>query len=440
MPQIAVQLWISGPCLHTRTFQISTLLNTSTLALILAVRFDNTFAMDASTRLYTRLGEIPDDPEDPESLDDLLVCAFGAFERFYVCWKTRGGDYRQDSYDLPPALKDWLYPTDGSSRDHATLQVVFGRGEEYFASDKNGKLEFKEPEVKKPAEEDKPDKAMLRRSRTMSLFRPISRTSTTSDVSSPESTRGSRSSSISSQRAARPPSLSSSRTSSDSIPIFPKPLATQSSLPSHRANRSSLSMQWPAELEGPRSPVRVTDVISEASYESERSQNHQASPMNAFNPRPLFTPRSKAASVSQSPEPKPEKIIDSAIHSVPRSNITSKASCTCTCGHGGNNLSVQQPSRPGYSNASVQTDPEPSRSALHINTSPGYGAYDQVISAATEEIQTLTFEDSPDANPILMGRMGSYFGKPGYQLGDSLFSSYSSYPSLFYHDQEDGFD
>jgi hypothetical protein len=51
--------------------------------------------MDASTRLYTRLGEIPEDPNNPESLADLLVCAFGAFERYYVCWKTKGGDFRQ---------------------------------------------------------------------------------------------------------------------------------------------------------------------------------------------------------------------------------------------------------------------------------------------------------------------------------------------------------
>lgn len=51
--------------------------------------------MNSSTRLYERLGQIPQDPEDPESLEDLVVCAFGAFERYYVCWKTRGGDYRQ---------------------------------------------------------------------------------------------------------------------------------------------------------------------------------------------------------------------------------------------------------------------------------------------------------------------------------------------------------
>jgi hypothetical protein len=56
------------------------------------------FAMSSSTRLYERLGEIPQDPEDPESLDDLVVCAFGAFERYYVCWKTRGGEHRQGEY------------------------------------------------------------------------------------------------------------------------------------------------------------------------------------------------------------------------------------------------------------------------------------------------------------------------------------------------------
>lgn len=51
--------------------------------------------MDASTRLYKRLGEIPEDPNHPDSLDDLIVCAFGAFERYYLCWKTKGGEYKQ---------------------------------------------------------------------------------------------------------------------------------------------------------------------------------------------------------------------------------------------------------------------------------------------------------------------------------------------------------
>ncbi|KAI4950141.1 hypothetical protein J4E91_004797 [Alternaria rosae] len=155
--------------------------------------------MDASTRLYKRLGEIPEDPNDPESLDDLIVCAFGAFERYYVCWKTKGGEFRQDGYDLPPALKDWLYPNDGTTRDFASLQVVFGRGEEYFASDKNGKLEYKEPELKKQApteDEEKLDRQTLRRSRTVSFLRPLSETSIRSDGGGSDTNRSKRSNGI----------------------------------------------------------------------------------------------------------------------------------------------------------------------------------------------------------------------------------------------------
>lgn len=51
--------------------------------------------MDSASRLYERLGQIPQDPADSESLEDVLVCAFGAFERYYLCWKTRGGEYKQ---------------------------------------------------------------------------------------------------------------------------------------------------------------------------------------------------------------------------------------------------------------------------------------------------------------------------------------------------------
>jgi hypothetical protein len=61
--------------------------------------------MNSSTRLYERLGQIPQDPEDPECMEDLVVCAFGAFERYYVCWKTKAGEYRQGKpVSHPPSL------------------------------------------------------------------------------------------------------------------------------------------------------------------------------------------------------------------------------------------------------------------------------------------------------------------------------------------------
>jgi hypothetical protein len=63
--------------------------------------------MDSASRLYQRLGKIPQDPEDPESLEDLIVCAFGAFERYYVCWKTRGGEFRQGMHHAT-ARRKWI--------------------------------------------------------------------------------------------------------------------------------------------------------------------------------------------------------------------------------------------------------------------------------------------------------------------------------------------
>jgi hypothetical protein len=72
--------------------------------------------MDSSTRLYARLAEIPQDPSDPNSLDDLLVCAFGAFERYYLCWKTKGGEFRHGkcnclSADVPAANTEQMVTT-----------------------------------------------------------------------------------------------------------------------------------------------------------------------------------------------------------------------------------------------------------------------------------------------------------------------------------------
>jgi hypothetical protein len=40
------------------------------------------------------------------------------------------------------------------------------------------------------------------------------------------------------------------------------------------------------------------------------------------------------------------------------------------------------------------------------------------------------------SNPVFMGRMLDYFGNPGYQLGDSLISSYYyHYQPVYYHEE-----
>jgi hypothetical protein len=398
--------------------------------------------MDASTRLYKRLGEIPEDPNDPESLDDLVVCAFGAFERYYVCWKTKGGEYKQgalthqqhldflmivpqlDGYDLPPALRDWLYPTDGTTRDFASLQVVFGRGEEYFASDKRGKQEHKEPEVKKstPAEdEEKLDRKALRRSRTVSFLRPLSETSVRSDSSSismiPESNRSNRSSSISSQRASRPPSLSytNSRTNSEISILEDTIVEGKTSQPV----RPSLISQWTAFGAGvaadSKQPPPTPQKTVVESMETMETESHSV--ISAPSPT-RATGQSAVDGLRTTPTP------DAVLPLSQPTNTSDTA--PCTCGRPSSPPPLSPQAKSAYANASTQTDqlPSPPRTALRIDTStPSYRPSQYGYSAVSQDAYYNDPQEEFDTPPVFMGRMMNYFSKPGYQLGDSLFSA-----------------
>ncbi|XP_014552588.1 hypothetical protein COCVIDRAFT_109941 [Bipolaris victoriae FI3] len=370
--------------------------------------------MDASTRLYKRLGEIPEDPNHPDSLDDLIVCAFGAFERYYLCWKTKGGEYKQDGYGLPPALKDWLYPNDGTTRDFGSLQVVFGRGEEYFASDKNGKLEYKEPEVRKPApadDEEKHEKQALRRSRTVSFLRPLSETSVRSDSVMSETRQSKRSSSISSQRASRPPSLSytNSRTNSD-ISLLGDTIvegqASQSVRPSYLSQWSAMAPNVKEE-EHELSPKNQAGRQFESNLEKEQEYIQTESLATpTMPPQPQTTPTTNTR-----PEPTPTQ--------PPRTTIPSPSHCTCGC--------HPSPPKPAYTNATTQTTPLPSprcNPSLSIDPTPSYWQTQPAYQPPISHDEYYYEEDDYAAPPVLMGRMSSYFSKPGYQLGDSLFSGY----------------
>ncbi|KAG9187380.1 hypothetical protein G6011_05251 [Alternaria panax] len=379
--------------------------------------------MDASTRLYKRLGEIPEDPNDPDSLDDLIVCAFGAFERYYVCWKTKSGEFKQDGYDLPPALRDWLYPTDGATRDFASLQVVFGRGEEYFASDKNGKLEYKEPEVKKPPpteDEEKLDRQVLRRSRTVSFLRPLSEASIRSDSGMSDMSRSKRSSSISSQRASRPPSLSytNSRTNSEISLLGKTIIEGQTSQPT----RPSYISQWTAlgsdvgvmdQLSPPKKPEKKTH--SELVIDAERET---IPPKTAVPAHVAKGPLSPPSCTNITPNATtPQQSFQSQ-----RKVIPSNSSCTCGCHTSPLPLPSQQQQRPKYVTTATQTSPPPSP-LRNEHSTPPYWPSQANYSAIPQDAAYYTDEDD-DTPPVLMGRMSTYFSKPGYQLGDSLFSGY----------------
>ncbi|KAH3904610.1 hypothetical protein HBI56_213950 [Parastagonospora nodorum] len=390
--------------------------------------------MDASTRLYTRLGEIPEDPNDPDSLAELLVCAFGAFERYYVCWKTQAGEYKQDGYDLPPALKDWLYPTDGTTRDFASLQVVFGRGEEYFASDKNGKMEFKEPEAKKQAdEEEKNDRPALRRARTVSFLRPLSDISTRSDSVPAESAESRRSSAASSRRASRPPSLSYSRTSSAasmSSELFDPPSTFHPS----RAPLSSASSQWEA--------LATTTTTSDHSTTStKRSSRLFELPVESISEEMAPTEGRGVAAEQQAVLKSISKA--DAEFKVPEGYMlvpvgragTENSTCKCGC----HEPNPSQKVILSYKDISIQTEEvqSPARKPLRIDTMATSQWSSKDYSAVSQANLSPAYDNVPAENPIFMGRMMNYFSKPGYQLGDSLMSSYHAYEPMVYQYQDE---
>jgi hypothetical protein len=92
--------------------------------------------------------------------------------------------------------------------------------------------------------------------------------------------------------------------------------------------------------------------------------------------------------------------------------------------------------------SSMQTDPMlpglPYRTMLRISTATDSDTlslpYNEASSAL--DIHTPLTENLPAPNPVYMGRMMDYFSKPGYQLGDSLFSSYQYYQQPVYQEED----
>ncbi|KAF1952498.1 hypothetical protein CC80DRAFT_175691 [Byssothecium circinans] len=451
--------------------------------------------MNSSTRLYERLGQIPQDPGDPESIDDLIVCAFGAFERYYVCWKNKAGEYKQDGYDLPPELSEWLWPTDGTTRDFPSLQVVFGRGDEYFASDKDGKLEFKEPEKKAPPPEELDAKSSLKRTRTMSVFQSSSDASATLFNSSLDDS-SSRRSSGASQAAARPPSVLFSARSLTDTSLNSNQTSRSPSISSLRSTTdSTFTAQSPsrptsAATTVPSRPtsdadVKPIDITTEPTPEEPKLESpitpmrftRRSPPLSmSFKPSSFHRiPENKALPKLPPPEPTPTKPTPSLPISVspplpsttrrtpspPIQTTTSRspqrpAPETCTCGCHAEPLPLPQPqSRPSYADASIQTDPLPSppRTALRLDTTPSVAAipgYSYTDSAHDTEtsFDDYYYRDAPAVNPFPMGSMSAFFSKPGYQLGDGLAGGefyeygygeeYGGYGGGYEEDDDDG--
>ncbi|OCK77200.1 hypothetical protein K432DRAFT_304763 [Lepidopterella palustris CBS 459.81] len=250
-----------------------------------------------SSRLYERLGAMPSNPEDPESVAELVVVAFGAFERYYVCWRNQAGEYKQDSYGLPARLHEWLYPVNGQGRHFPTLQVVLGRGDEFFASDKDGKLENvdidlreKIPRVDSPVE--KTERSALRRSRTLSFVRP-----TSDPVSKPfspiiESPNRSSASTVVRQPRERPRSIAFTSALFSQFLEREKPrkacICTQQSQPSSRSGYVDASVQTDQEpVPIHQSSIAIeSDISTVASHSSRTSISEISTPLTTVSAAP----------------------------------------------------------------------------------------------------------------------------------------------------------
>ena len=352
--------------------------------------------------------------------------------------RNTDSDKTVDGYDLPEALQEWLFPLDGSTRDFPTLQVVFGRGQEYFASDNNGKLEFKEPEIKKPQtpveatpKEERP--APLRRSRTISFLRPLSDASSKSatpsiDMPVPGPSK-SRSSSVS-QVSSRPPSSVSSRPTSDALPnpYSPDPDTSSSQTSSRHSSWHSPSTSRPQSVISSRP---TSDSSSTRSFSPVRDNSSKEAPDEAQTVLPTRLVRRSTRPLSMSFNPSTfSKIVEGKALSLESGRENGgEYHCSC-CRHSPAN-------KPSYADASIQTDPEP----LRVDTGneiPNHSFYSDQSSGLDSYTP---LEDDlppppPPPNPVYMGRMLDYFGNPGYQLGDSLISSYHYYQEPMYYQQE----
>ena len=281
--------------------------------------------------------------------------------------------------------------------------------------------------MRKLAEEEqkeKVDRYSMRRSRTVSFLRPLSQTSVRSDGVGTDAFSMHRraSSSISSHRASRPPSLSDSTTGSEASLEQNGEYHAQRSAQGAYASLFSRAKTEPqatesVEVKNTSIPQRFSRPQANPSAQNTGPSSTQAlSPDREAN-QPAFT---------TIPEEQTEK-------NPPTANNTPH--CTCGC----HSSPLPRPPQPTYTNASVQTDPPPplTKTPLRIDTFTASNWGDSVPRALSYDVYTPGLDDGAGAVPFSMGRMTNYFSKPGYQLGDSLSNGYRYFEQPVYQYQDE---
>jgi len=239
-----------------------------------------------------------------------------------------------------------------------------------------------------------------------------------SDGGVSDTNRSKRSSSISSQRASRPPSLSytNSRTNSDISLLGETIVEGQMRQP----GRPSYISQWTALSSGvgdSEKTVSSQNLDQRTDTEPVIEPDREPVSTKTIFPAPIestSSPPSSQSALTQEPTTLQQ-------NPPPQSRPTSEPPpCTCNC-HATPNPSPP-PEKPTYTATATQTSPLPTplpREDSHSSYWPSQANY----TAIPQEPSYYTDEDY-DTPPVFMGRMSTYFSKPGYQLGDSLFSGY----------------
>ncbi|KAK7958503.1 hypothetical protein PG988_013351 [Apiospora saccharicola] len=363
--------------------------------------------------LSKRLEELSRDPSNPDSIVELAVTALGPQGSFYICWKTRSGQYQQDSHGLPPKLHEWLFPPDNSQRDFGSLQVILGPREgEFLASDQNGKVDQKPTEPSpRPFALNRASTFAPRDSNSTSRSRRISFIHDAPEEAEKTSRR--RSATLSTLGWA-----SNANRRTLSLPKVPlDPTETEEQRNSRRTSLLPLTLQATPSAPAPlsngydhsnntsRTPSRSSSLRSQRSNHSLNStppparQRRESS--GSFQSDALA---SQQESIPEEPQRTPH---------VPIAPVRRPRPVSC------------------YADACVQTEvveeeeePDtPWRRTRRDTTCAGAHLY----RAPLDDGNCWAQEAPVLANPICMGRMQEYFRATSYRLGDAFTTPSNTY-------------
>ncbi|KAK8051798.1 hypothetical protein PG993_003183 [Apiospora rasikravindrae] len=393
--------------------------------------------------LSKRLEELSRDPSNPDSIVELAVTALGPQGSFYICWKTRSGQYQQDSHGLPPKLQEWLFPPDNSQRDFGSLQVILGPREgEFLASDKNGKVDQKPTEPSpRPFSLNRASTFAPRDSYSTSRSRRISFISDAPEE--PDKTSRRRSATLSTLGWA-----SNSNRRTLSLPKVPlDPTETEEQRKSRRTSLLPLTLQAVPSAPVPlsngfdysnntsRTPSRSSSLRSSSSNHSlnstppsrERRERRESSGNSQSDP---FAP-SQQASIPEEPQRTPRVPVVSTPVRRPRPVSCYADACVQT-------EVVEEEEEPDTPLAAYQTKRRHLRERSSVSSASSvFSAGSDFSSRRTSVASDFKVDDGNCwaeeqqqpvlANPICMGRMQDYFRAGSYQLGDAFTTPSNTY-------------